>query len=181
LSEGCPIFYRTDKYELVDGGSFWISETPDEMTKIEGAEHYRICVWVKLRDKTNGEYISVFNAHLDHKGERARELGIEVVLQKMEELGEGTLVLLGDLNDTPDSTAIKTASAALNDAAIYAEVSEGGATHHAWGEELDKERIDYFMISGNADNILEYRVINNLHGESYASDHFPLYVKIRYN
>ena len=39
LSEGCPIFYRTDKYEKVDDGSFWLSETPEEMSKSWGSSH----------------------------------------------------------------------------------------------------------------------------------------------
>ena len=42
LSEGCPIFYRTDKYELLDEGSFWLSETPEVMSKSWGSDHYRV-------------------------------------------------------------------------------------------------------------------------------------------
>lgn len=179
LSEGCPIFYRTDKYEKINGGSFWISETPDEMTKIEGAEHYRICVWIVLEDKVTGERISVFNAHLDHKGEVARDKGIDVVLSKMEEFGEGTKVLLGDLNDTPDSSPIRKAAAVLNDAAVVAPVADKGATYQAWGKKLNNERIDYIMVSGDANRILEYRIINNLHDDVYASDHFPIYIKLK--
>ena len=179
LSEGCPIFYRTDKYTKVSAGSFWISETPDQMTKIEGAEHYRVCIWIVLEDKVSGERISVFNAHLDSKGEKARDKGIDVVLDKINELGEGSVILMGDLNDTPDSKPIIKAAAALNDAGAVAPVRDEGYTYHAWGEKLDNERIDYIMVSGDASRILEYRRVDNLHGDVYASDHAPIYVKLR--
>lgn len=34
LSEGCPIFYSTEKFELEDKGSFWLSETPEVIVRI---------------------------------------------------------------------------------------------------------------------------------------------------
>jgi endonuclease/exonuclease/phosphatase family metal-dependent hydrolase len=86
-SEGCPVFYRTDLYTLVDKGSFWLSETPDEMSKDWGAACYRICSYVKLKDNaTNNEFL-VFNAHLDHISDEARINGINVVLDKIKEFG----------------------------------------------------------------------------------------------
>ena len=72
LSEGCPIFYREDKYEKIDSGSFWLSETPDIMSKDWGAAHYRICTYIILKDKSNGKEFVVFNTHLDHVSDEAR-------------------------------------------------------------------------------------------------------------
>ena len=61
----------------------------------------------------------------------------------------------------------------------YLERTMEGYTYHAWGEKLDNERIDYIMVSGDASRILEYRRVDNLHGGVYASDHAPIYVKLR--
>lgn len=179
LSEGCPIFYNTEKYTKVSAGSFWISETPEVMSKIEGAEHYRICVYVILRDNATGEEISVFNAHLDNKGERARELGIGVVLDKMAELGRGTSILLGDLNDFPDSAPIKIAFENLVDSKSAAFSSDDGATYHEWGLDPDHERIDYILLSDPAARVYEYRIVDNCHDGVYASDHNPIYIKFK--
>lgn len=51
-AEGCPIFYQTDLYTLIDKGSFWLSETPEVMSKDWGAAHYRICSYVILKEKS---------------------------------------------------------------------------------------------------------------------------------
>ena len=72
LSEGCPIFYRTDKFEKVDSGHFWLSQTPDVMSKDWGSAHYRICIYVILKDVASGKEFVVFNTHLDHKSTEAR-------------------------------------------------------------------------------------------------------------
>ena len=53
-SEMCGIFYLKDKYELLDSGTFWISETPDEESKYADAGCNRICSYVVLQNKTTG-------------------------------------------------------------------------------------------------------------------------------
>lgn len=83
LSEGCPIFYRTDKFELIDKGSFWLSETPDVMSKDWGSAYYRICSYTILKQKSNGKSFVVFNTHLDNVSDQARIKGISVVLKKI--------------------------------------------------------------------------------------------------
>ena len=55
LSEGCPIFYRTDRFEKIDSGSFWLSETPDEVSLGWDGACNRICTWVVLENKETGE------------------------------------------------------------------------------------------------------------------------------
>ncbi len=61
LSEGCPIFYSTEKFELEDKGSFWLSETPEVMSKDWGAACYRVCSYVILKEKQTGKDFVVFN------------------------------------------------------------------------------------------------------------------------
>jgi endonuclease/exonuclease/phosphatase family metal-dependent hydrolase len=57
----------------------------------------RVASWVRLRDKPNGIEWTIFNAHFDHKGERAREASAALLLKKMPEIARDSLiVLLGD-------------------------------------------------------------------------------------
>ena len=177
LSEGCPIFYRTDKYERVDGGSFWLSETPEVMSKSWGSMHYRICVYVILREKESGREFVVFNTHLDHKSEEARIKGIRVVLDKIREFGDLTAFLMGDLNAEPDSETIFSTVDDFDDAALIAESADEGATYHEWGKSPDEERIDYIMISRGDAEVSEYRVVDNCHDGVYSSDHSSIYIK----
>lgn len=179
LSEGCPIFYRADKYDRIDSGSFWLSETPEVMSKDWGSAHYRICVYVILRDKSNGKEFVVFNAHLDHVSDEARIKGIKVVLDKISEFGDIPAFLMGDLNAEPSSETILSTKDSFDDAHDIALVSDEGATYHKWGTLPQRERIDYIMITKGMSSVLEYRILDNCHDGVYSSDHSSIYIKVK--
>lgn len=179
LSEGCPIFYRTDKFEKIDSGSFWLSNTPEVMSKDWGSEHYRICIYVILRDLNTGEKFAVFNTHLDHTSDEARINGIQVVLDKISEFGDIPSYLMGDMNATYKSKTIRTALESFDDARLIAPISEDTHTYHAWGNSKNYRIIDYILISKDDAEVYEYHVLDNKHGNAYSSDHNSIYIKTR--
>ncbi len=181
LSEGCPIFWRTDRFEKVDSGSFWLSETPEVMSKDWGSEHYRICVYVRLRDLATGKEFLVFNTHLDHTSDLARINGIKVVLDKIAEMDDLPAYLMGDLNAREDEETIQFTKDSFDDSQKIASVTEDTPTFQGWGESSNPRRIDYIMISKGDAEVLEYRVVNNLHDGIYSSDHSPIYIKTKLN
>lgn len=181
LSEGCPIFYRTDKYEKIDSGSFWLSETPEVMSKSWGSACYRICTYMILKDKATENEFVVFNTHLDHVSDEARIEGIKVVLDKISEFGNIPAFLMGDLNAAPDSETILSTHASFDDAHDIALEADNGPTYHKWGEQPDRERIDYIMISKGASTVSEYRIVDNCHDGAYSSDHSAIYIKVKLN
>jgi endonuclease/exonuclease/phosphatase family metal-dependent hydrolase len=73
--EHSSIFYRTDLFELLDKGDFWLSETPDQPGPGWDATLHRICTWVKLKDRSTQQIFHVFNAHYDHRGVQAKDPG----------------------------------------------------------------------------------------------------------
>lgn len=177
LSEGCPIFYRTDKFELIDKNSFWLSETPEVMSKDWNSACYRVCSYVKLRQlNTNKEFV-VFNTHLDHVSDEARINGIKVVLDKINELGDVPSYLMGDLNAKPNSKTLKSVYEFFEDGQVVADITTDGATYQKWGEKLNNERIDYIVSSIGKTNIYEYGIVDTLYEGVYPSDHFPIYIK----
>ncbi len=177
LSEGCPIFYRADKFELVDKGYFWLSETPEEMSKDWGAACYRICSYVILKD-TDGRELVVFNTHLDHISDEARINGIRVVLDKIEQFGGMPSVIMGDFNADEKSETYAAVTENFNDAKYQTDNTESGATYQNWGKALDRENIDYFMISKEGITVNEYDILNTTYDGVYPSDHFPIYLNI---
>ena len=181
LSEGCPIFYRTDKYEKIDSGSFWLSETPEVMSKDWGAAHYRICTYIILKDRATGREFVVFNTHLDHVSDEARINGIKVVLDKIAEFGNIPAFLMGDLNAEPDTETIISTRESFDDAHDIANQADEGPTYHAWGTKMYRERIDYVMISKGDATVSEYRIVDNRHDGVYSSDHSSIYIKATLN
>ena len=177
-SEGCPIFYNTSLYTLIDKGSFWLSETPDEMSKDWGAACYRICSYVILKDNATEKEFVVFNAHLDHVSDEARINGIKVVLDKIKEFGGLPAILMGDLNAEEYTDTYKSATEAFLDVKYETENTMTSCTFQAWGEGMDRDCIDYIMVSPDAFEVESYEVIHAIYDDIFASDHFPLFVRL---
>ena len=91
--EANPIYYRVDKYELIDSGTFWLSDTPDVSgSKFEGSQYVRICTWAHLRDRVTGNEFIHFNTHLDSlggsDGRALRKQQIIVILKFLQRFGD---------------------------------------------------------------------------------------------
>ncbi len=179
LKESCPIYYNELRFDLVDKGGFWLSETPDEMSKGWGAACYRVCSYVILRQKTDGKQLVVFNTHLDHVSEEARINGIRLVLEKIEQFGGMPAVIMGDLNAGENTPTYQAATELFLDAKYQTDDSDRGATYQSFGAALDGENIDYFLISKAGIDVLQYKVLRNTFDGVYPSDHFPIRLEMK--
>lgn len=173
-SEGCPVFYRTDLYTLIDKGSFWLSETPDVMSKDWGSACYRICSYARLKDNFSEKEFVIFNTHLDHVSDEARIKGIQVVLNKIEEFGSIPAILMGDLNAVEDSETYRSATINFDDVKYQTENTMTSCTFQNWGTELDRDCIDYILTSKGDFEVDSYKVITDTYDGDYTSDHFPI-------
>ena len=177
-SEGCPIFYSTALYTLKDKGSFWLSETPDVMSKDWGAAHYRICSYVILTEKASGKDFVVFNTHLDHVSDEARIKGIAVVLEKIAQFGGLPAVIMGDFNALEGSETYNSATQYFLDAQYAAAETMEGHTYQNWGNPDKFKRLDYFMISKTGWVAQKYAIVQPVHDRVYASDHCPIVLQL---
>lgn len=178
FAESCPIFYNTEKFTLVDKNSFWLSETPEEMSKDWGAACYRICSYVILKDKTTDKDFVVFNTHLDHISDEARIKGIGVVLDKISQFGGLPAIIMGDLNADESSETYKSVTQNFYDAKYQTGNTMTSCTYQNWGAKLDDPCIDYFMISKSGIKVNSYKVVTNTYDGVYPSDHFPIVIKL---
>ena len=178
MPEACPIFYRQSKFNLIDKGSFWLSETPETMSKDWGAMCYRICSYVILENKSDGKQFVIFNTHLDHVSDEARIKGIGVVLKKIEQFGSLPCLIMGDFNAKEDSETYRNATENFLDAKYQTKNTMKGATYQGFGTQLNSENIDYFMISKTGLKVNEYKILNKPVNGVYTSDHFPIYLNV---
>jgi len=178
IAEGCPIFYDTSRYTLVDKGSFWLSETPEVMSKDWGAAHYRICSYVILTDKTCGKDFVVFNTHLDHVSDEARIKGIGVVLDKIAAFGGLPAVIMGDFNAEEGSETYISVTEHFLDARYAAKETMDSHTYQNWGNMDAACRIDYFMLSKEGFAVHSYQALTEPYDGIYSSDHSPIVLKV---
>jgi endonuclease/exonuclease/phosphatase family metal-dependent hydrolase len=100
--EMAALFFRSERFEKLAGGHFWLSETPDTVgSKGWDAALPRIASWVKLRDRKNANRkpILFLNTHFDHRGKLARQEAAKLIRAKIQVLGaDCDLVVTGDFN-----------------------------------------------------------------------------------
>lgn len=178
FSEGCPVFYRTDLYTLKDKGSFWLSETPEEMSKDWGSACYRVCSYVILEQKSTKKDFVVFNTHLDHISDEARIKGIGVVIDKIKQFGSLPSMIMGDFNAVEDSETYRSVTKNFIDAKYQTDNPTKQATYQNWGKSLDRECIDYLMISKTGIKAKTYKVVDSTYDGVYPSDHFPIFLTL---
>ncbi len=183
--EHSAIFYRTDRFTLLDKGDFWLSETPGKPSLGWDATCCkRICSWVKLHDKKANKDLWVFNAHYDHQGTKAREESSKLVLQKMREIaGNGIAIFMGDLNGGHGTAWYRTLSGSdvLQD--TYDDVAHPYATgpsFNGFGKQLSgNEVIDHIFTTGNF-TVVRWGILTDSYHGKYPSDHFPVLAEISY-
>ena len=182
--EFSAIFYNTEKFEVLDMGTFWLSETPHRISIGWDAALNRICTYGLFREKASGKEFYVFNTHFDHLGEVARLRSAELIVDKIKNINAENLpvVLMGDFNLEPASSALAPILGYLNDAkAVASEVAygpEGTFNGFKFHEPVTK-RIDYVFTSPEGIEVLKHGVLSDSKDLKYPSDHFPVLVVLR--
>src|SRR5258705_1409879 len=84
--EYSAIFYDTTRFQLLQGQTFWLSETPEEPgSKSWDAAYTRVVTWAKLKDRKTKKEFFAFNTHFDHMGQVARRESAKIVLKRVKE------------------------------------------------------------------------------------------------
>jgi endonuclease/exonuclease/phosphatase family metal-dependent hydrolase len=183
--EFSAILYRTERLELLESGTFWLSPTPE----VAGSKGWdtaieRIATWARFRDRRTGCRVLHLNTHLDHMGEQARQEGARLIRRRLASLASGLPVIVtGDFNTTPSSAAyrimtrdtIPGAFAPLSDAFTSSRTGHYGPTSSwtAFKAIEPGRRIDYVMVSSQVD-VLAHGILSDSWEGRFPSDHMPV-------
>lgn len=98
--EYAPIFFKKERLNVIDNGTFWLSEQPNKAgSKGWDAALPRICTWAHFEHLISGQHFWLFNLHLDHVGKQSREEATRLVIQQIQEkCGPDPYLLTGDFN-----------------------------------------------------------------------------------
>ncbi|MFI5450671.1 endonuclease/exonuclease/phosphatase family protein [Pedobacter sp. UC225_61] len=179
--EFSAVYFNKNRFVKKDGGTFWLSLTPDVPSKGWDAALNRVCSWVKLYDKLNKKEFIVFNTHYDHIGVQARIESAKLIKRKIQEIAPTLpVVFTGDLNVTPETEAIATIKSFLIDAKeISIEPAYGPTgTFNAfkWDSPL-KDKIDYIFVN-KAFKVQKFAVLSDSKDQRYYSDHLPVFARL---
>ncbi|MBN1131580.1 MAG: endonuclease/exonuclease/phosphatase family protein [Bacteroidales bacterium] len=179
--EYSAIFFDTLQFTRKDGGTFWLSETPDQCSYGWDAACRRVCTWVSLEDPVSGRSLYVFNTHFDHIGVRAREASVRLILERIIAIaGRERVLLCGDFNLPPQSAPIAEIGKYLSDAYRVSQLPPYGPEATYQGFACDSEpgaRIDYVFVSEGIE-VLRYGSLTDSEAGRFHSDHLPVLVTL---
>lgn len=182
--ESSNIFYKKDRFKVLKSNTFWLSETPDLISKGWDAAFNRVCTYALLKDLKTKQTFWVFNTHLDHVGEVAKTKGIQLILSKMAALNTKnyTVLFMGDFNSQPEDDRILALNKEMNDCRKISKEKPFGPSGTFNGFKHDEPvsaLIDYIFISKNSSfKVLKFAVLSDSKDLRYPSDHLAVYAEI---
>jgi endonuclease/exonuclease/phosphatase family metal-dependent hydrolase len=175
--EYTTLIYRKERFDLVESGTFWLSETPDAAgSKSWDSSLPRIATWAVFRDrKAGGRELVALNTHFDHRGVQARLESARRIRAFLESKAAGRpVVVTGDFNAAPGSAPYQAlAGPALADVFAKLHPDPGIATGHGFRGERPGARIDWILASPH---LVPRSAAIDLHREGplFPSDHYPI-------
>lgn len=181
--EHSAIFYKKERFDVINNGDFWFAENPDVPGKGWDATCCnRICSWVHLKELKSGKELFIFNSHYDHEGKEARKNSSLLLLKKVKELaGDKPVFCTGDFNADPNSEPIQTIynDGSLKDSYLISEQKPYGTegTFNSFNiHHTSKSRIDYIWVTEGI-KVNKYGVLNEIQYGHFPSDHFPVMIQ----
>lgn len=173
------IFYRADRFDAIDHGTFWLSETPREVSRGWDAACNRTVTWVRLREKATGGEFYYLNTHFDHQGEEARRRSAQLVADYVRDsIPAGAVVIVGgDLNSGIDDPIFDPLKAVLAVGRDVADPTDRGGTFNAFGAAPGTIVIDHIFCRGALDPQLS--TLRGDYGAPFISDHYPVLFTFR--
>jgi len=184
--ESSNIFYKKDRFKVVVSTTFWLSETPEKISKGWDAQFNRVCTYALFKDTKTKKLFWVFNTHLDHMGDEARTNGILLILSKIKNLNTKNypVLFMGDFNSQPTSERIIALKKEMNDTREISEAKPFGPSGTFNGfkhNEPVTTQIDYIFVSkNNKFKVKKFAVLSDSKDLKYPSDHLPVYVELSF-
>ena len=195
--EYAAIFYRGNRFELVEQGTFWFSDTPDVPGSVSwGNRVTRVCTWARLVDRATGRGLYLFNVHFDHESQPSRERSAEMLASRIasRRFPDEPVIVTGDFNAGEDNPAIRyltgnargdTGTASTNSPPpglvdTFRSLHPGAdnvGTFNGFRGTTDGPRIDGILVSAVWD-VLGAQILRTNAVGRYPSDHFPVTAKL---
>ncbi len=193
--EMSALFYRSERFEKLSGGHFWLSETPEKPgSRSWDSSLPRMVTWVELHDRRLAEdspSLWFFNTHFDHRGPQARLESAKLLRGRaLEQAGGGPLIVTGDFNAGEGSEpyrAFFATSENENDPAPLLDTyrlrnperhAKEGTFSGFSAENTGGARIDWIAVSP-AWEVLTAEIDRTARDGRTPSDHFPVTAVLR--
>lgn len=176
--EATPILWRKDRFDCLQTGYFWLSDTPEVESRgwDERYNCYRMCVYAILRDKVSKETFTFMNVHFGF-GDKGQTDSARLMYEYSKKISNYPTAIVGDFNMCPDSAGYHAMIENFTDVNA-ATAKDLRSTYHGYDpERYTDEHIDYCFVDDKVTPI-EQKIIDDLDGGKFPSDHYGLYIKL---
>lgn len=177
--ESAPILWRKDKFELVQSGYFWLSDTPEvESRGWDSLPHNRMCEYVVLSEKESGEKFLFMNTHFGF-GDECQVKSARLICEYAKKLSNLPTFITGDFNMRPSSQGYAAITEYFTDVNALTARDER-STYHGYDLSVSRdEHIDYCFVDDKI-KPLSQTIIDTLVDGKFPSDHFGIYSEIEF-
>ncbi|MBE6617648.1 MAG: hypothetical protein E7627_06905 [Ruminococcaceae bacterium] len=174
---GNYIYYKEDKYKVIDSGIIWLNDTPDLIE-----DYAQNCSWAILENKETGFRYVHMNVHLiaDDRQINAQQMPImRDAMARFIKLGFPVFTT-GDFNASQGSEnyLIMMKEESLHDSKLIAKESMNMGTYHGMSTRdlTGHNPIDYCFVSHEVMEVNKYEVVDTCVNGKFATDHNGVYV-----
>jgi endonuclease/exonuclease/phosphatase family metal-dependent hydrolase len=182
--EFAPIFFRKNRFRIIDQSTIWLSPTPDKAgSKGWDAALPRIASWVKLEDRQSKGTFVVINTHFDHRGDQAQVESARMLVALVRNcFSDSAVILTGDFNSRPLSRPYQvlteadgqTPPAFFDSYAHSLRKPEGPiSTMNGFRAIAANRRID-FIFTTKTVKTQAVRILDDQRAGRFPSDHLPV-------
>ncbi len=166
------IFYKKDKFELLETKTQWLSATPSVSSRLSNENQYRILTYAVLKDVKTGATFAHCNTHMTII-EEVRESQFNVLVRLLEKL-DYPIVMTGDFN-TREGTGYyqKITDFGLYSAHVMTSANDPAHT-------VSSSTIDFCFVDPAHMGVVSHEVIEETVNGVEPSDHNAVVVKFRF-
>jgi endonuclease/exonuclease/phosphatase family metal-dependent hydrolase len=177
------IWYKKERYQLLQQSTFWLSPTPNSITKGWDAAIVRVCTYGLFKDKKTKKKFWVFNTHFDHIGKTARLESSKLIVEQINKLNTKNfpVILTGDFNSRPEEAPAQFIMSNMQNARTISSMVYGDApTFNAFRfKEKLENCIDYIFVNNHKSiSVSKFATITDSYDLKYPSDHLPVMATI---
>jgi len=196
--EYSAILYRRERFEVEQGGTFWLSDTPEVPGSITwGNACTRICTWARFVERKTGRAFYHYNLHLDHISQPSREKSVVLLAERiLNRKHPEPFVVTGDFNAGENNPAIlflkgKATVPGKDNAnvenpiptvdtfrVLHPDANDVGTFNGFKGDKTG-EKIDFILTTSEV-QALDAQIIRDNVDSRYPSDHFPVTGRLRF-
>lgn len=185
------IWWRSDRYELVDSGFYWLSPAPDLPFSVGFSQPQlpRLVAWAQLRELSTDAELLFVDTHFDNNSP-SQELSAPLLLERTEaQAGALPIIVVGDFNSRPDSTAYGILTNGVEPGGFA--LTNSFDLARAWSVDSNQDpvppydpaiRIDHIFVAGGEWTVPWWVVDTWVYGDSqlHTSDHFAMAAQLEF-